>query len=408
MNGGGYEGGENLQDFYAEVDQLREGIEKVNANISNIESLHARSLKDIDEQTSAQTQSQLNSIVAETSSLNKNLTQRIKILKGKAGRDPSKGPQVGVLDRNFKDALRRYQMVEKTFADRTREQMARQYRIVRPEATEDEVREACEGEQGQVFSQALLRGNRRGEARSALQEVQNRHNEIQKIEKTIIELATLFNEMEQLVAEQETMVEHIDQQGEEVQENVGKAQEEIGQAVEKARSRRRKKWWCMLIVRKCNSLFSHLLLFSFTLFHLAYTIHFASFEHVYLRRFHMERHALTKLVWRTSGGPSCKYSTHHHRCRCDSPCGYQSQQNVVNAWEEMDLMKYWHLISRHSLVIECFMCFVYNVRAWCHEFVAFAVVRILIGRLSRQLLHFSFLVTYFFGNLDLTLWKFVI
>lgn len=46
------------------------------------------------------------------------------------------------------------------------------------------------------------------------------------------------------------MVEQIDQRGEEVVENVNKAQEQIGEAVEKARSRRRKKWWCLLICRK--------------------------------------------------------------------------------------------------------------------------------------------------------------
>lgn len=56
--------------------------------------------------------------------------------------------------------------------------------------------------------------------------------------------------MEQLVEEQETMVEVIDQRGDEIQTNVNQAQEQIGQAVEKARSRRRKKWWCLLVVRK--------------------------------------------------------------------------------------------------------------------------------------------------------------
>lgn len=56
--------------------------------------------------------------------------------------------------------------------------------------------------------------------------------------------------MEQMVEEQETMVEVIDQRGEEIQTNVEQAQEQIGQAVEKARSRRRKKWWCLLVVRK--------------------------------------------------------------------------------------------------------------------------------------------------------------
>lgn len=255
MNGGqpGYgapaAGGDDTQAFYNEIDQIRDAIGTVDSNIQNIEALHQKSLSEIDESNSAQIQRQLESLVAETSALNNNLASRIKVLKGKASRDETKKPQVGVLDRSFKDALRKYQIVEKEFANKTREQMARQYRIVRPDATEEEVQQACEDSQGQsIFSNAVLSSNRRGEARSALREVQARHNEIQRIEKTIIELAQLFNEMEQLVTEQEEMVQNIDQRGEEITTNVDKAQEELGGAVEKARSARRKKWWCLLIV----------------------------------------------------------------------------------------------------------------------------------------------------------------
>lgn len=157
--GGGYTAPppqDNVQDFYAEVDQIRGGIESVNANIAQIESLHQRSLNDIDEAAQQMTTNRLEALVTETSALNTNLATRIKALKGKASRDPTKAPQVGVLDRNFKDSLRKYQLVEKSFADRTREQMARQYRIVKPDASEDEVRQACEDSQGQqVFSQAV-------------------------------------------------------------------------------------------------------------------------------------------------------------------------------------------------------------------------------------------------------------
>lgn len=155
MNGGGY-GGDPQQEFFSEVNELREGIDTVKANISRIEALHQRSLTDVDESASSQTQHQLDSLVAETSALNKNLANRIKRLKGKAASDPSKGPQVGNLDRNFKDTLRKYQQVEATYSKRSKEQMARQYRIVRPDATEQEVEEACNDSQGaQIFSQAV-------------------------------------------------------------------------------------------------------------------------------------------------------------------------------------------------------------------------------------------------------------
>jgi len=97
-----------------------------------------------------------------------------------------------------------------------------------------------------------MTGNRRGEARSALSAVQARHKEIQRIEQTIQELAELFQNMEQLVIEQEPMVEQIDQRGHEIQTDVAKAHTELETAVESARSARRKKWWCLLICRKCS------------------------------------------------------------------------------------------------------------------------------------------------------------
>jgi syntaxin 1B/2/3 len=148
--------GDSTQEFFAEVGEIKEGIDHVKANISRIDSLHQRSLTDIDESTSSQTQHQLDSLVAETSALNKNLADRIRKLKGKAASDPSKTPQVNNLDRSFKDVLRSYQGVEAAFQKRAREQMARQYRIVRPDASDQEVEEACSDGQGQqIFSQAV-------------------------------------------------------------------------------------------------------------------------------------------------------------------------------------------------------------------------------------------------------------
>jgi len=65
-----------------------------------------------------------------------------------------------------------------------------------------------------------------------------------------MELAELFQNMEQLVIEQEPMVEQIDQRGEEIQTDIGKANTQLQSAVVSARSRRRKKWWCLLICRE--------------------------------------------------------------------------------------------------------------------------------------------------------------
>lgn len=64
-----------------------------------------------------------------------------------------------------------------------------------PNATDDEVRQVVNNDQGgQIFTQAMM-GNRYQEAQGAYREVQQRHEEVRRIERTIAELAQLFNDV---------------------------------------------------------------------------------------------------------------------------------------------------------------------------------------------------------------------
>lgn len=48
---------------------------------------------------------------------------------------------------------------------------------------------------GQIFSQALLNTSQYGASQAAYKEVQERHQDIERIEKTLVELAELFNDV---------------------------------------------------------------------------------------------------------------------------------------------------------------------------------------------------------------------
>lgn len=91
----------------------------------------------------------------------------------------------------------------------------------------------------------LLSSDRRGQAQRTLGAVNQRHQEIQKIERQMIELAQLFTDLENIVVQQEPLVENIEQKGEEVHDNMMKANTELGGAVTSARAARRKKWICL-------------------------------------------------------------------------------------------------------------------------------------------------------------------
>jgi syntaxin 1B/2/3 len=177
------------------------------------------------------------------------LVTRVKNIKSKPESGTSRNsPQVGKVDRRLKATINRYQTLEADFRRDSQAAAERQYRIVRPDATEEEVREAVSDPDAPIFQQALLNSDRRGQASSTLRNVKERHEAIQNIERQMVELAQLFQDLDQIVQQQEPLVANIEQKGEEIHENVVQANTEIGGAIEKARSRNRKKWWCLLVV----------------------------------------------------------------------------------------------------------------------------------------------------------------
>ncbi|KAI0513045.1 t-SNARE [Xylaria bambusicola] len=229
-----------------EISDINRGIDTIDRNLEQLKMLQQRSLDDADSSASSNTNRQLDRLSSETMAQYRSLTERVRQLKSKPENTQRFGQQVRRVDGRLKDAIRAYQQVESAFRKKTEEQMARQYRIVRPDATEEEVRAAVTDQTGgQVFQQALMQSNRMGQAQSVLNAVQDRHAQLQKIERQMIELAQLFQDMDTLVMQQDVAVTNIEQKGEEVVDNLDRGNVEIGTAVNTARATRKKKWICL-------------------------------------------------------------------------------------------------------------------------------------------------------------------
>jgi syntaxin 1B/2/3 len=236
------------QDPNAILNECRDvdnGIRELEQVIGEIKKLHTAVINNPDS-SNGRPAKQLEEATAELMAMYRNLTGRVKNIKQKPeSGSPRNAPQVGKVDRDLKDTLQKYRTVEADFTRRLREQAARQYRIVRPDATEAEVQEAIEDPNQQMFSQALMQSDRRGQAQSTLKAVQDRHAAIEKIQQQMIELAELFQDMDNLVVQQEAAVTNIEMKGEEVVENMDKGTEQIGVAIQSARNARKWKWWCL-------------------------------------------------------------------------------------------------------------------------------------------------------------------
>jgi syntaxin 1B/2/3 len=180
------------------------------------------------------------------------LGDRVRRIKSQPDASNSRNKaQVEALDRRIRKAIQHYQTQESQFRKEVQEQQRRQYLIVRPDASEAEIREATEaGGDTQIFQQALLNSDRRGQAQSTLRNVQQRHEAIQQIERTMIELQQLFQDLDAIVVQQEAPIMAIEQKAEDTNMHLEAGNVEVGKAVNSARAARKKKWICLGICGK--------------------------------------------------------------------------------------------------------------------------------------------------------------
>ena len=154
MNGAGSRDPNAILNECRDIDK---GIDSIERNLERLRFLQQRAIDDVDASQNTSTNRELDAIGAETMTLYRNFGHRLKIIKGmKESGDPRNAPQVGRIDRKLKAAINEYQQVDAEFRKKLGAQMERQYRIVRPDASDAEVREAVEDtSNNQVFSQAV-------------------------------------------------------------------------------------------------------------------------------------------------------------------------------------------------------------------------------------------------------------
>lgn len=233
-----------IQDINSQLDNYSNIINLIDNKQKNF--LHGLDLNDEDTDYDSK---QIENLVNEAQSLQLDLKNRIKNVQTQAvhSRDQTKVDQAETCRKRFLDLIQDYRLVEARNKESSKEQAARQYQIIKPDATDEEIKAVVEDGSQQYFQQALMQSNRRGEARSVLNEVQVRHRELLKLEKTMAELTQLFHDMEELVIEQDQPIQQIEEQVGTAQHDIEQGVGHTNKAVKSAKSARKKKLWCFFI-----------------------------------------------------------------------------------------------------------------------------------------------------------------
>lgn len=210
--GGGVGGG----DFWSQLTDTNNLLAQLEQEIQAVRNGHQQSLNSSDPNAIAN----VDRLSDQAKSTREQCKLAIKSLAKQSKGNKQFKQQVDTANNRFRGLLQEHQQVEKEYRKKTRDRAERQYKIVKPDATPEEIKDVIDSDNPQVFAQALLNTNRYGAARGAYREVQERHAEIQKIEKTMTELAQMFNEMAMLVEQQNEAIADVENQTQQVNTDI--------------------------------------------------------------------------------------------------------------------------------------------------------------------------------------------
>lgn len=137
--------------------EINRAIDTIERNLEKIRKLNQQSLNDTDTSPDSVTNEERQRLTEETEMLYRNLVGRVRNVKAQ----PESGtqmnaPQVGRVQRRLQTAIVAFQNVDKDYRQGLQERSEREIRIVNPDITDAELREAVENSSNsQVFTQAV-------------------------------------------------------------------------------------------------------------------------------------------------------------------------------------------------------------------------------------------------------------
>ncbi|XP_039645109.1 syntaxin-4 isoform X2 [Perca fluviatilis] len=149
--------------------------------------------------------------------------------------------QHGVLSREFVELMGRCNTIQAEYRDRNVERIQRQLKITGNNVTEEELDAMLESGQTDVFTQNILIDAQA--TRQALNEIESRHDEILKLERSIRDLHDMFQYLAMEVEAQGEMVNRIETNIKYSADYVEKAKENTEKAVTYQQKARKKKLW---------------------------------------------------------------------------------------------------------------------------------------------------------------------
>ncbi|XP_061211359.1 syntaxin-2 isoform X2 [Neopsephotus bourkii] len=241
-----------MDDFFQQVEELRNNIAKIAQNVEEVKKQHSIILSAPNPE--GRTKEELEELNEEIKKIANKVRARLKAIEqtfdqGENANRTSvdlriRKTQHSVLAHKFVEVMMEYNETQTLFRERSKGRIQRQLEITGKTTTDEELEEMLESGNPSIFTSDIISDSQI--TRQALNEIESRHKDIMKLESSIRELHEMFMDMATFVETQGEMINNIEKNVMNASDYVEHAKEETKKAV-KYRSKARRKLMFIII-----------------------------------------------------------------------------------------------------------------------------------------------------------------
>ncbi|XP_054274647.1 syntaxin-1A-like isoform X5 [Macrosteles quadrilineatus] len=222
-----------MDEFFAEVEEIREMIDKIQANVEEVKKKHSAILSA--PQTDEKVKQELEDLMADIKKTANKVRAKLKVIEQNIEQEEQtnkssadlriRKTQHSTLSRKFVEVMTEYNRTQTDYRERCKGRIQRQLEITGRQTTNEELEEMLEQGNPAVFTQGIIMETQ--QAKQTLADIEARHADIIKLENSIRELHDMFMDMAMLVESQGELVDRIEHHVANTQYQVSKGKTEL-------------------------------------------------------------------------------------------------------------------------------------------------------------------------------------
>lgn len=247
-------GDDLMEQFFREIAWIREAVEKIEGYVYPLRTKYSEVLSapQQSEDTKQQIEHLTNQVKAVSGQVLLKLKQQEQAIHELEAVDPSlatvriRRTQHSAITARFVEVMSLYSKIQIAYRDSCKSRIKVKLEIAECPRTDEEIEQMLESDNLQIFTQGILMDTQ--QARQNAADIEARHEDILKLEKSISELHELFQDLATLVSTQGDLIDTIQHNVNSTRDHVEVAKQATHKAVEYKTKSRKMKFICIGII----------------------------------------------------------------------------------------------------------------------------------------------------------------